>query len=87
MPESALCFVKAKSKIPPRSLVVGNPGKVIKELSDEMIDWKTKGTRLYQQLPADMREHWSETEPLREMPEDRPSQDVLYQTWEEIKEG
>jgi UDP-2-acetamido-3-amino-2,3-dideoxy-glucuronate N-acetyltransferase len=33
------------------ALVVGNPAKVIKKVSDEMIDWKTKGTQLYQQLP------------------------------------
>ena len=39
-------------QIPERSLV-GNPAKVIRELSDEMIAWKTAGTRLYQQLPAD----------------------------------
>src|ERR1043165_8359897 len=49
----ALAFIPAGAKIPPRSLVVGNPGKIIKQVSDEMIDWKTKGTRLYQQLPAD----------------------------------
>src|SRR5690606_16932511 len=30
----ALSFINANTKIPPRSLVVGNPGKVIKEVSD-----------------------------------------------------
>lgn len=49
----AMAFVKAETKIPKRSLVVGNPAKVIKQVSDEMIAWKTKGTQLYQQLPAD----------------------------------
>lgn len=48
----ALCFIKTGDKIPRRSLVVGNPGKIIREVSDEMIAWKTKGTALYQQLPA-----------------------------------
>src|SRR6201996_4763912 len=43
----AMPFVPAKTIIPARSLVVGNPGKVIKQVSDEMIAWKTKGTRLY----------------------------------------
>ena len=42
----ALCFIKADTKIPRRSLIVGNPGKVIKTISDEMIEWKTKGTQL-----------------------------------------
>ena len=46
-----MAFVKAETKIPNRSLVVGNPAKVVRSVSDDMIDWKTKGTRLYQQLP------------------------------------
>src|ERR1044072_7287586 len=50
----ALSFVKADEKIPSRSLVAGNPAKIIKEVSDEMIKWKTEGTRLYQALPAEM---------------------------------
>ncbi len=48
----ALSFIKAGEKIPPRSLVAGNPAKIIREVSDEMIQWKTEGTRIYQQLPA-----------------------------------
>ena len=35
-----------------RSVVAGNPGKIIKEVSDEMLAWKTEGTKLYQALPA-----------------------------------
>jgi carbonic anhydrase/acetyltransferase-like protein (isoleucine patch superfamily) len=42
----ALSFVPADSKFPARSLIVGNPAKAIKEVSDEMIGWKTKGTQL-----------------------------------------
>ena len=81
----ALCFINAKSKIPPRSLVVGNPGKVIKEVSDEMLAWKTKGTALYQRLPMLCNEGLRPCEPLREVPEDRPKQMAIYKTWEEIK--
>ena len=44
----ALSFIKAKEKIPARSLIAGNPGKILKEVSDEMIQWKTEGTKLYQ---------------------------------------
>jgi phenylacetic acid degradation protein len=80
----ALSFVKAGEKIPPRSLLAGNPAKHIKEVSDEMIAWKTKGTALYQQLPADMQAHWQACEPLRTMPADRPAQESLYKTWKEI---
>ena len=81
----ALCFIKADTTIPDRSLVVGNPGKVIKEVSDDMIRWKTKGTQLYQSLPADLYRHLKPCEPLREIPKDRPEQEVLYKTWNEIK--
>ena len=49
----ALAFLKADSVWPDRSLIVGNPAKVIKQVTDDMISWKTKGTRLYQSLPAD----------------------------------
>jgi phenylacetic acid degradation protein len=81
----ALCFVKADTKIPRRSLVVGNPGKIIKEVSDDMIYWKTKGTQLYQSLPADLYQHLKPCEPLREIPKDRPTQESLFKTWNEIK--
>lgn len=83
----ALTFIKADSKIPSRSLVVGNPGRVIKKISDEMIAWKTKGTQLYQQLPQECYASLQPCEPLREVPEDRPKQETLYQTWEEVKKG
>jgi len=83
----ALSFVKANSIIPNRSLVVGNPAKVIKEVNDNMIGWKTKGTKLYQSLPNDLKETLRPCEPLREIPKDRPTQESLYQTWNEIKKG
>lgn len=83
----ALSFVKANSIIPNRSLLVGNPAKIIKQVSDNMIDWKTKGTQLYQSLPKDLHEHLQPCEPLRSIPADRPQQETLYQTWNEIKES
>ena len=81
----ALTFIKAGEIIPPRSVLVGNPAKIVKEVTDEMIQWKTEGTRLYQQLPADMQKGWKECEPLREILADRPAQDPLYKTWNESK--
>jgi hypothetical protein len=66
---------------------LGNPGQVIKKVSDEMIDWKTKGTALYQALPEDLYDSLKECEPLTEMPADRPKQDSLYETWNNIKKG
>ena len=77
---SAMAFVKAETKIPKRSLVVGNPAKIVKQVSDEMIAWKTKGTQLYQQLPADCYSTLKEVEPLRKVPTDRKLQDDVYKT-------
>jgi carbonic anhydrase/acetyltransferase-like protein (isoleucine patch superfamily) len=80
----ALAFVKAGMKIPPRSLLVGNPAEIIRTVSDEMLDWKTKGTQLYQKLPADCFESLKAVDPLRELPLNRPSQEELYQTLKEF---
>ncbi|MEP6683634.1 MAG: transferase hexapeptide repeat family protein [Parafilimonas sp.] len=81
----ALSFIKADEIIERRSVVAGNPAKVIKQVSDEMIEWKTQGTKLYQSLPSEMKALWKECEPLQQIPEDQPSQDFLYKTWNEIK--
>lgn len=80
----AMCFIKAGEKIPPRSVVAGNPGRIVKTVSDEMLAWKTQGTRLYQALPDECRASLEPCEPLREMPADRPSQETLYQTWKSL---
>lgn len=83
----ALSFIPEGTKIPARSLVVGNPARIIKEVSDEMLEWKSKGTSLYQTLPKDMHSEWLEVEPLTELPDDRPSQEILFENWEKIKES
>lgn len=81
----ALSFVPAKMNIPERSLVVGNPAKIIKQVSDEMIEWKTKGTALYQALPGECKSTLIECEPLREIEDNRPQQESMYTTWNAIK--
>ncbi len=78
----ALTFIKEGEKIPPRSIVAGNPGKIVKEVSDEMLAWKKEGTALYQSLPSIMYEHSFVTEPLRKIPSDLPKQDSYYKTWQ-----
>jgi carbonic anhydrase/acetyltransferase-like protein (isoleucine patch superfamily) len=83
----ALCFVPTEMQIPPRSVVVGNPAKIVKEVSDEMLQWKSEGTALYQQLPAQMRASWQEVEPLREVPKDRPTQSNALKTWKQTRGG
>ncbi|MCT4581323.1 MAG: transferase hexapeptide repeat family protein [Flavobacteriales bacterium] len=79
----ALCFVPAKTIIPNRKIVVGNPAKVVKDVTDKMLEWKTKGTALYQQLPEDCRNTLKECEPLREPEPNRPDQEVLFKIWKE----
>jgi carbonic anhydrase/acetyltransferase-like protein (isoleucine patch superfamily) len=81
----ALTLVTADTVIPARKLVVGNPGKIIKDVSDQMIGWKTKGTELYQQLPAELYASLKPCEPLREVPKDRPKQQDIYKSWGEEK--
>jgi len=81
----ALSFIKADTKFPRRSLIVGNPAKAIRTVSDEMIEWKTRGTKFYQALPADMYAHWKPCEPLREIEPDRPSQNMSHKTWQEVR--
>jgi len=81
----ALSLIKADEVFESRSLIVGNPAKKIKDVSDEMIQWKTEGTKLYQQLPKEMFENWKACEPLRSIPADRKQKNVSYKTWNETK--
>lgn len=81
----ALTLIKEGEKIPSRSVVVGNPGKIVKEVSDDMISWKTEGTQLYQSLPREMSEHSKPCDPLREVPANQPQQDNFYTTWKQYK--
>jgi carbonic anhydrase/acetyltransferase-like protein (isoleucine patch superfamily) len=77
----ALSFIKADEVFENRSLIVGNPAKKIKEVSDEMIKWKSEGTLLYQQLPANMHQHWKTCEPLTELPSERTVSYPEYKPW------
>lgn len=80
----ALSFVK-KGIYPKRSLIAGNPAKIVRQVSDEMVAWKTKGTQLYQSLPKDCFEQLRAVEPLTEIPSNRPAQEKLFATWDTIK--
>lgn len=82
----ALCFVPADMQIPSRKVVVGNPARIVKDVSDEMLAWKSEGTGLYQRLPDAMRAGWTPVEPLRELPADRPTQSAMLKTWNETKQ-
>lgn len=78
----ALSFVTSKKIIPKNSLVVGNPAKVIRELTKDQIDWKTEGTKYYQKLPLDNEKYLIECQPLKDVETDRPEQISDYKTWD-----
>lgn len=74
----ALTLIRQGEKIPPRSLIAGNPGKILKQVSEEMVSWKSQGTELYQQLPQECFETLKSCEPLREVPADLSKQNESY---------
>lgn len=83
----ALTFVPADMTIPERKVVVGNPARILKDVTDEMLEWKTEGTRLYQQLPSRLHAGLVACEPLRELTAERAElgrrQVAVYRTWHE----
>ena len=81
----ALCFVPEGMRIESRMIAVGNPARIVKPVSDEMLAWKTAGTRLYQTLPARLHGTLRACEPLSEMPPDRPLPPRSYRTWQESR--
>ncbi len=83
----ALCFVPEGMEIPRRKIAVGNPARIVKDVSDEMAAWKTRGTELYMSLPRQLHETLKPCEPLREVPENRPQMEKLFETWKKVKKG
>jgi phenylacetic acid degradation protein len=79
----ALTFIKSDQIIPDRSVVIGNPGKIVKTVPDEMVEWKSEGTALYQKLPGQWSEQGAPCEPLREKRTIRVNQPGSYKTWKE----
>jgi phenylacetic acid degradation protein len=91
----ALSFIKAGEKIPPRSVIAGNPAKILREVSDEMLKWKTEGTALYQGLPDEMRRTWKEVGAKGSGADDEPTTENIqsettaaqgYRPWKETTE-
>ena len=79
----ALSFIKADAIFEKRSLIVGNPAKKIKEVSDKMLSWKTEGTKIYQQLAADMLDSFKicESQPFETEIEKESSE--YYKPWKQ----
>jgi len=47
---AALAFVKARMIVPPRTLVAGVPARIVRELTEEEVQWKIEGTASYLEL-------------------------------------
>lgn len=77
----ALTFIKEGTVIPPRSVVLGSPGKVIKQVTDQMLDWKTAGTRLYQELPRDCADSLKPCKPRRKPAQILQKDHSGYKSW------
>jgi phenylacetic acid degradation protein len=72
---AAMSFVKAGMIIPPRSMVMGTPAKVMRELKDEDIKWKSFGTKQYHQLTERSLATMREVEAYTEIEPNRPAFD------------
>src|SRR5690625_5454676 len=46
----AMAFVKTAQEIPANHLAVGTPARVLRELSEQELQWKKEGTEVYQWL-------------------------------------
>lgn len=82
----ALTFIPEGMEIPERKVVVGNPARIVKDVSDKMLEWKIEGTRIYQSYPKELHHSLKECEPLRKIPSDREVQHGDYKTWGESKD-
>jgi phenylacetic acid degradation protein len=67
----AAAFVKAGMAIPPRSLVLGAPAKVVRTVTDEEVQWKSFGTKQYHDLAVRSMQTMHEVEALTEVEPDR----------------
>lgn len=81
----ALSFVPEGMQISDRMIAVGNPARMVKEVSDAMLAWKTEGTALYRQLPAQLHATLRACEPLREAPPERVTGARSFETWLQAK--
>jgi phenylacetic acid degradation protein len=74
---AANAFVKAGFECPPRSLLMGSPAEVKRELRDDEIAWKGEGTAEYQRLTKRCLESLELCEPLTEIDADRPKLNLI----------
>jgi len=79
----ALTFIPGERKIPNRKVVVGNPARILKNVTDAMLDWKTRGTELYQTLPDACRATMRPEKPAQKKVGSKKRQKQTFKTWKE----
>jgi phenylacetic acid degradation protein len=77
----ALTFVAAETVTEKRKVLVGNPAKAVKDVSDEMLAWKTKGTELYQKLPQQCKKTLFPCEPDQRPAPFQKETNEAYAVW------
>jgi phenylacetic acid degradation protein len=73
---AALAFVKAEDTVPPRTLAVGIPAKVVRTLSPQELRWKKDNMHLYQQLAVRSSTTMREVEALTAVEPNRKRIDI-----------
>ena len=81
----AMSFVKAEAAFPERSLIVGSPAKVIREVSEDELKWKRQGTEVYIELAKRSQETMIETTALSEPEPGRAAFEIDYKTLSQVK--
>ena len=74
---AAMSFVKANMAVPPRSMVVGMPAKILRSVTEEEVKWKSSGTAQYHELAVRSLATMREVEAL-----DAPEADRKRMDWE-----
>lgn len=69
---AAQSLVKSNMETPPRSLIAGNPAKVVKTFEPHQITWKNDGHGEYQRLAHEALTDFVETAPLTAVEPNRP---------------
>jgi phenylacetic acid degradation protein len=69
---AANSFVPAEFEVPARTLVAGNPAKIIRELDETTLAWKARGVRVYQDLAQRSLRSLKPCDPLAAVEADRP---------------
>lgn len=69
---AALSLVKSDTIVPARSLVAGNPAKVVRTFEPHQVTWKNDGKGEYQRLAREALTDFIEVEPLATVEDNRP---------------